>query len=498
MSELHLPWLELAIAVPVIGAALVSTIRNSDRARSCSLIASALTLILSIGSWRDFTSLHIFEAHGHWDAAQRVFHQDMLVIDELSAPLLPLAALLYFLTILATLRTKARRFSFGLTLASEAILLATFSCRLPWVVALLLAIGSIPPLIELRRRGKPTRVYGLHAAAFVGLLLIGQTLVATAPDPVHPPLLGLLLLTGAVLFRSGVVPVHCWLTDLFEHASFGTSLLFVTPMVGAYGAMRLVLPIAPGWALHTIALLSLATAVYAAGMALVQQDARRFFSYLFLSHSSLVLVGLELVTPVGLTGALCVWVSVGLSLTGFGLTLRSVEARTGRLSLGVYHGLYEQTPLLAAFFLLTGLASIGFPGTIGFVGAELLVEGAVDVSPWVGVFVVITAALNGLAVMQAYFRVFTGCIHPATIDLRSRPPERIAALVLTLLILGGGLIPQPGVSSRYHAAVALTRSRDLRRLSSPEDHSHTGAKSGGRRWFVGSRERATAPLSPVD
>ena len=102
------------------------------------------------------------------------------------------------------------------------------------------------------------------------------------------------------------------MTDLFEKATFGTALLFVTPITGAYAVMRLVLPIAPDWALQSIAIVSLITAVYAAAMALVQHEARRFFCYLFLSNSSLVLVGLELVTPVGLTGALCVWLSVGI------------------------------------------------------------------------------------------------------------------------------------------------------------------------------------------
>src|SRR5690606_17637545 len=99
-------------------------------------------------------------------------------------------------------------------------------------------------------------------------------------------------------------------------------------------------------------------------MALVQREGPRIFCFLFLSHSSLVLVGLELVTPIGLTGGLCVWLSVGLSLAGFGLSLRCVEGRIGRVSLDEFHGLYESMPTLAALFLITGLASIGFPGTV--------------------------------------------------------------------------------------------------------------------------------------
>ncbi len=194
-------------------------------------------------------------------------------------------------------------------------------------------------------------------------------------------------------------------------------------------------------------------------MSLVQSEARRFFCYLFLSNASLVLVGLELVTPIGLTGALCVWLSVGLSLTGFGITLRCIEARIGRVSLTDFHGLFEHMPTLAGFFLLTGLASIGFPGTIGFIAIELLVEGAVGVYPLIGTMVVLAAALNGIAVLHAYFRVFTGRRLTSTSSLSVRPSERASIMVLGGLILIGGLLPQAGVASRYHAAIELEKHR---------------------------------------
>ncbi len=79
---------------------------------------------------------------------------------------------------------------------------------------------------------------------FVVLLVSGQWLVSSAAGR-DASVLGVTLLMAAVLVRSGIVPLHCWMTDLFENASFGTSLFFVTPMVGAYAAIRLVLPIAP-------------------------------------------------------------------------------------------------------------------------------------------------------------------------------------------------------------------------------------------------------------
>jgi NADH-quinone oxidoreductase subunit M len=455
MPELHLPWLEFSVLVPLVGAVAVGLIKNRELAHKVCLLVCTVTFVFAAGEWIDFGTLRTFEAHDHWDAIEFIFHKDVFVIDELSAPLLPLAALVYLMTVLSTLRTKVNRFSFGWTLASEAILLATLSCREPWLLVILLSAATIPPWIELRARGRCTRVYAIHMSLFVGLLVIGQTMLSLGASQSLLSLVGGGLVTAAALLRSGIVPLHCWMTDLFEKATFGTALLFVVPMTGAYAVMRMVLPIAPDWALQSIAIVSLVTAVYAGGMALVQHEARRFFCYLFLSHSSLVLVGLELATPIGMTGALCVWLSVGLSLAGFGLTLRSVESRTGHVSLNEYHGLYEHMPTLAALFLLTGLASIGFPGTVGFVGTELLIEGAVTVYPLVGMAVVVAAALNGVAILHAYFRVFTGTSHTASISMRVRFSERIAVLILAVLILGGGLFPQPGVSSRYHAADAL-------------------------------------------
>jgi NADH-quinone oxidoreductase subunit M len=461
MTHLPVPWIELAILLPLLGAIWVSQLRDPDVARRHSLWFAGGALLCACAAW---LSLHINArdpelAHEQWDAVARVVGSDLFVIDELSAPLLPLTALLFLLTGLATLRTKVRRFSFSSMLTSEAILLATLACKQPWAIVALLAIGTIPPWLELRQRDRPTRVYVFHMALFVGLLFAGQAIQSWGGDPLRRSPLPAVLLMAAVLVRSGIVPLHCWLTDLFENASFGTALLFVTPLVGAYAAVRLVLPIAPDWVLRSIALLSLATAVYAACMALVQRDARRFFCYLLLSHSSLVLVGLEVATTIGLTGALCVWISVVLSLAGFGLTLRSIEARTGRLSLTQFHGLYEHTPLLATLFLLTGLGSIGFPGTLGFIGSELLIEGAAEINPLVAAAIVIAAALDGLAMLHAYFRVFTGVRHITSIDLRIRWPEEVAVLILIALIIGGGLFPQPGVSSRYHAAVRLVEQR---------------------------------------
>jgi NADH-quinone oxidoreductase subunit M len=471
MNLLQLPWLELAVLIPLVGALWVSRFRDQYAAHRWCLAFTATGLISAVLASLAFYYLPAGAARV--DLLPYGLGREFLRLDELSAPLLPAVALLHFLTAFATTRTKMRRYSFTWSLTSEALRMAAFGTTDPALLIALLAVGIIPAYVELRNRRQPTGVFVAHMAVFVGLLGVGLAFLDPGADRQSPwatfPLL------AAVLVRCGVFPLHCWLTDWFEHASLGNAMLFVAPLAGVYAAVRLVLPFAPDWALQGLAMLSLGTAVYAAGMAVVQRETRRFFAYLLLSHSSLVLVGLELVgvqwvepskgehlRTICLTGALALWISVVLSLGGFGLTLRALEARFGRLSLSDFHGLYEHSPALAVCFLLTGLASVGFPGTLGFVATELLVDGAVEANLGVGIAVVVAGALNGIAVLRAYFYLFTGTRHVSTVSLNITVRERVAVLTLAALILGVGLHPQPNIESRHRAAEAILKDRNAK------------------------------------
>jgi NADH-quinone oxidoreductase subunit M len=478
MTDLHVPWLEMAILTPLVGAVVVSFFRDVVVARRWCFAFTVAACILTVGEYLDFTLLRahsqIQQADDPGHVLRNLFGRELIVVDQISAPLLVLSALLFALTTAATVRTKTHRFSFATTLFAEAIGLAIFCCKEPWILIGLLALGVLPPLLVLRARKRPTSVYLLHLGVYVVLLAGGWAMVewenAHAGDGPHVhSLWAIVPLLIAVFIRVGIVPFHCWVTDFFEHATFGTAILFVTPLTGVYAATRLLLPIAPDSVLRVMGVLALVTAVYAAGMALVQREGRRFFCYLFLSHSALVLVGLEMVTPLGVTGALCLWLSVGLSLGGLGLTLRALEARRGRLALNNFQGLYEHAPMLAICFILTGLASVGFPGTLGFIGTELLVDGAVEVYyPLVGAAVVIASALNGIAIVKAYFLLFTGTRYSSGIWLGASRSERFAVLTLAALLLLGGLLPQFNVAARFEAAETLIQERHRNHLDAPQ------------------------------
>ena len=124
-------------------------------------------------------------------------------------------------------------------------------------------------------------------------------------------------------------------------------------------------------------------------------------------------------------------------------------------------------PVLAISFLSMGLACTGFPGTLGFVGQELLVDGAVDAFPVMGFAVVIASALTGLAVLRMYFSLFCGrsdaLAHSGLrFGLTRREAWTFVALVIALV--GFGVAPRPLVDSRFAASDDILRLRQVRML----------------------------------
>src|SRR5690349_16731154 len=105
----QVPWLEISILLPLLGAAWVATLRNPELARKWCLFFSACGFLAAVAAWLDFEYLHPYQSELPSQFLARTPAHEFLVIDLLSAPLFPMAAGLHFLTILATLRTKVRR-----------------------------------------------------------------------------------------------------------------------------------------------------------------------------------------------------------------------------------------------------------------------------------------------------------------------------------------------------------------------------------------------------
>src|SRR5438093_2548258 len=375
--------LAVAAAVSMLVAALVIAV--SPRLRSLSIRSSALTRVPG--------------------------GEAVIRIDTLSAVLLPFAAGLWLLTVAVTPRAALDRGGLRRTALATLVTLASFLTESA-VMLLLLSVASVWTFLSAL--GDPAHRYQRRVVAvYLGssTLLLGVGVALLIGPGVHHRSLetaGLWLIVVSALVRKGIVPFHAWVPEVFDHGRLGPAILFSAPQVGAYLTVVLIVPRASPEMLRTIAILALGTAVYGSALALVQASARRACGYLFMSQSALVMAGLDCTSASALAGGLLVWLSAGLAFAGLARCLLVLEARRGRLDLNTYHGGYERMPLLAISFLCMGLACTGFPGTLGFVGQELLVNGAVDAFPTMGFAVVVASALTGLAVLRMYFSLFCG------------------------------------------------------------------------------------------
>jgi NADH-quinone oxidoreductase subunit M len=443
MSEWSLPSTTFLAAVPAIAAVFASPTLSRRASRRLGVGATLAVLALAIAiAWAWYLSEGA-PASDRFDPGRLCGQASLFAVDRLNARLLPFAALIFVFVLLVQPSTDAIERSLRRVLLVEAVTLAVLLSSDVLVLAVLWCLSVAAGWYELRLSGKggrgAARVFSWYMLPSCVLLLVGAGLMKCG----FSGALATLMIAIAVMIRKGIVPLHSWLPELFARAPLPVSVLFNAPQIGAWVAIRIVAPQAPPWVLEIISLASLLTAVHGAGMALVQTDPRRVLGWLFLSQSALILVGLESPTSGGQAGGLAMWISSGLALTGFGMTIAALEARRGPLSLQQFAGGYERKPLLAVSFLVLGLASVGFPGTLGFVAQEALVHGVVNDFPYLGFAILVASMLNGITVLRTYFILFCGRVEPGRITQGLRRREQLAFVALVALLVAGGLFPGP-------------------------------------------------------
>jgi NADH-quinone oxidoreductase subunit M len=467
MSDARL-WLAILLGLPVFVVATSFVDRDVERLRRLAVVAALCQVVVAIGMALA-PPIRAFEMRSSaltWTPDA----ETIVRIGSLPAVLLPLAAGLWLLTVAVTPRASLDRGGLRRSALATLVTVASFLTESA-VVLLVLSISSV--WVFLAALGDPEhRAQRRVAAAYLGTstVLFGAgvlLLIAPSAPRSFAETAAVWLIVIAALIRKGIMPFHAWVPEVFDRGRLGPAILFTAPQLGSYMTAVLIVPRASPGVLRTIAMLALATAVYGAALALAQRSARRACGYLFVSQSALVMAGLDCTSATALAGGLLVWLSAGLAFAGLARCVLVLEARRGRLDLTTYHGGYERMPLLASSFLAMGLACTGFPGTLGFVGQELLVTGAIDQFPVMGFAIVIASALTGLAVVRMYFSLFCGRADPptrtaASLALKQREAWTFGAVVVTLISLG--IAPGVLVDSRLATAEDLLRLRTRRLL----------------------------------
>lgn len=441
MEFLNTHLLSLILFLPAL-AALVIFFLPKDEAkliRWTAFLASLIPFGLSIYLWLNFksdVSGYQFDVQYTWYAA--IGSSLHLGMDGLSLTMVMLTTFLTPLALLASFgisdRVKAYMMLF---LFLETGMLGVFMAVDLLIFFVFWEIGLVPMYFLINQWGSANRNYaslkfmiytmGGSLGLLLGIQLLGvlfntfdlQTIVANW-NSVSGSLLGYPIESvKAVAFWAFVIafaikvpvwPFHTWLPDAHTEAPTAGSMILagVLLKLGAYGFLRLVLPLYPEQAQHfagALAFLAVAAIVFGAFASYGQTDFKRLVAYSSVNHMGFVLLGIAaaakasgtLDATIALNGAVLQMFNHGLSAAGMFFLVGVIYERTHTRNLNDFGGLFPLVPVYGGILIFTSMASLGLPGLNGFVSEFLVVRGS-----WPILQVYTAVAMLGLLFTGAY------------------------------------------------------------------------------------------------
>jgi len=214
----------------------------------------------------------------------------------------------------------------------------------------------------------------------------------------------------AFAIKVPVWPFHTWLPDAHTEAPTAGSMILagVLLKLGAYGFLRLVLPLYPAQAKYyagVLAFLAVMAIIFGAFAAYGQSDFKRLVAYSSVNHMGFVVLGIAAAAfamntesaTIALNGAVLQMFNHGLSAAGMFFLVGVIYDRTHTRNLNDFGGLFPLVPVYGGILIFTSMASLGLPGLAGFISEFLVVRGS-----W-PIFTLYTAlAMVGLFFTGAY------------------------------------------------------------------------------------------------
>jgi NADH-quinone oxidoreductase subunit M len=479
------PLLSAITFVPLAGALFILFINGeaAQVARNArwvalwtSLTALALSLIVWFGFDRGSAEFQYVERF-EWMADFGIAYQ--MGVDGISMPFVLLSTVLTPICVLASweaiqVRVKEYMISF---LVLETMMVGTF-CALDFVAFYVFFEGVlIPMFLIIGIWGGPRRVYSafkffLYTLTGSVLMLVailamyvsaGTTDIVALLDHPFPPHLQLwlwLAFFASFAVKMPMWPVHTWLPDAHVEAPTAGSVILagVLLKMGGYGFLRFSLPMLPYASdvfTPLVFTLSVVAVIYTSLVALAQEDMKKLIAYSSVAHMGFVTAGLFTATEQGLSGGMFQMLSHGIVSAALFLCVGVVYDRMHSREIATYGGLVYRMPVYAAVLMLFTMASIGLPGTSGFVGEFLVMVGAFQASTWLAALITTGIILGAAYMLWLYRRVIFGPLVKdelkSILDLSPREVAVFAPLVI--LVLWMGLYPS-SFTQVYDASIA--------------------------------------------
>jgi NADH-quinone oxidoreductase subunit M len=473
MNEAGFPLLSLLTWLPLVGCVIILFIRGDEEtvasnARWIALWTSLIVFALSLDLWLEFDRSNPgfqFVENVSWLPEYGVGYK--MGVDGISVLFVLLSTFLTPICILAAwdaIRVRVREFMLAF-LILETMMVGMF-CALDFIVFYMFFEGVLIPMyLIIGVWGGPRRVYA--AFKFFLFTLTGSVLMLLAvlamwfqagttdiptllqtPFPVSMQFWLFLAFLASFSVKVPMWPVHTWLPDAHVEAPTSGSVILagVLLKMGAYGFIRFSVPMLPQ-ASQTFAPLMFAlgviAVVYTSLVALAQADMKKLIAYSSVAHMGIVMVGFFTFNMQGISGALFQMLSHGIVSSALFLCVGVIYDRMHTREIDRYGGLAKRMPAYATIFMVFTMASIGLPGTSGFVGEFMVLVGALQVNFWLSALVSSGMILGAAYMLYLYRRVIFGAlIHADLKAILDLNPREVAVFVpLVLLTLWMGVYP---------------------------------------------------------
>ena len=467
------PLLSLVIFLPLAGAGFILLIRGepdvvNQNAKAVALWTAGITFLLSLMIWGNFDSsrsdFQLVEKV-EWFAGLNINYH--VGVDGISLFFILLSTLTTLVCIgisWDTVQVRVKEYMVAF-LVMETFMVGVFSA-LDFVLFYLFFEGIlIPMFLIIGIWGGERRVYSafkfflytlLGSVLFLVAILVmylqeGTTDIPTLMTATYEP--GLQKWLWLAMFASFAVkvpmwPFHTWLPDAHVEAPTAGSVVLagVLLKLGGYGFLRFSLPMLPEASLYftpMIYTLSIVAVVYTSLVALMQTDMKKLIAYSSVAHMGIVTIGIFTLNPLGIQGSIIQMLSHGLVSAALFMCVGVVYDRIHSREIESYGGLVERMPAYALVFMLFMLASVGLPGTSGFVGEILVLIGVFQVNQWVAVFAASGMVLGAAYMLWLYRRVIFGPLTKDSLQvIKDLRPHEIATFVpLVALVLLMGIYP---------------------------------------------------------
>jgi NADH-quinone oxidoreductase subunit M len=203
--------------------------------------------------------------------------------------------------------------------------------------------------------------------------------------------------------------------------------------------------------------LSAVAVIYTSLVALVQSDMKKLIAYSSVAHMAIVTIGLFAFNQQGIEGAMIVMLSHGLVSGALFLCVGVIYDRLHTREIARYGGLANNMPRYAILFLLFTMASIGLPGTSGFVGEFLSLAGTYQVSTWITLVCTTGIILGAAYMLYLYRRVVWGEIKSDDVRVMPDLSKREMALLapIAAVVLWMGVYPESFIAPMRADVVTL-------------------------------------------